>query len=126
MIVSGLLFGAWPLVMNKSGLTGWTSAFMLEVFACLVVLAVSGWKGISFTGAKWWFGVAAGVMGGAGILLFTAALSKASPENISRLFIMNLLAQIVLPAVYGALLGGLTLKTTMGLLAAVVATLLLV
>ena len=127
MIFSGLLFGAWPLIMNKSNLNGWTSALMLEVFACVIVAAVSGWKGISFAGTKWWLGVVAGIMGGMGILLFTAVLARTNPTSISRLLIINLLAQIAVPAVYGALVdGGLSLKTTLGLAAAVVATFLLV
>ncbi len=126
MILSGFLFGGWPPVAGLSRMNGWTQTLVFEIFACLVVIPICLFQGVTIRGTSWPFGALAGIMGGVGVLLFVGILARSKPEDLARLFIINLLAQIAVPAVYNCFVGGLTAKTIMGFILAVAAVFCLV
>jgi drug/metabolite transporter (DMT)-like permease len=102
-IVSGILFGFWPLLMNRSGLDGFASAALFTAVAFLVVAPVALWSGqvqqISFTPLLF-FALAAGVCGGLGVLVFNTGLAKVTTQEVGMLFIIMLMFQLAVPAVY--------------------------
>lgn len=127
MVLAGILFGAWPLLMNRSGLTSSTANVVFSAIVLLIVLPFAMSDGVTFSGTKWWFAVLAGVAGGLGLLVFSSEIAKASQENMGKLFVVMLVVQASVPAVYHAYMnGGLSIKTASGFAAAIVATVLLV
>lgn len=100
-IGAGIVFGAWPLLLNKSGLSGYTSATMFTIVVLAVVLPIALYDGMtSVYTANWRYYVAAGILGGIGLLIFNTMLSKASVEEVGSLFITTLLVQVMVPAIY--------------------------
>lgn len=102
-LLSGVLFGIWPLLMNKSKLNGSVSAAVFCGVAFLTVLpfAIKGLGG-TIPEANWRFAILAAVVAGLALLSFNDMLAKATPENLSAFFVVNLLAQIAAPALYQA------------------------
>jgi len=126
MVVAGVLFGIWPLLMNKSGLTGVTSAFIYSIFILLFMLPIVMKEGIIMTGANWWFIIVATFCGSMGLLVFNGALAKTTPEGVSRLIFIMLIVQMAIPAIYYLIVNGqVTLKMGMGFIAAAIAAILL-
>ena len=126
-IIAGILFGIWPLFINRSGLTGNLASF---VFASVVLLSVSPFavSNLSQIGNSYWiWAVAAGVIGAAGLLLFNNVLSKATPQSVGILVVLMIIVQTVVPAIYQMIMGGeISFAKLAGILLAVVATFLLV
>ena len=127
MMLAGALFGAWPLVMSKSGLPGVTSTVILSFVILLFVLPVGLYSGLYVKDSKWWFAIAAGILGAFGLLLFNAGLAESRPENVGRLFVVMIVIQTAIPAIYHAIAnGGLDARTTCGFIAAAIAAFLLI
>ncbi len=127
MVVAGVLFGAWPILMSKSGLNGPTSAAVFSIIALSFILPVAFQHGITLTGANWWYALAAGCCGGIGLLVFNSGLAKATPATVGQLFVVMIVVQTAIPAIYSVVMNGqLTLKTGAGFIAAVIAAILLV
>lgn len=126
-VLAGLFFGIWPILMNRSGLTGNISS---AVFAFGVLIIVAPFAAYDFYTLKinaiWAFAVGACVFGGLGMLNFTGLLSKATPQTVGSLFVMTLVMQIAIPALYQVINnGGLTASKALGFVAAVLAAFLL-
>lgn len=126
-VLAGLFFGIWPLLMNRSGLTGNISS---AVFALGVLVIVSPFAVYDFYTTElntvWMFAVGACVFGGLGLLNFTGMLSKATSQTVGSLFVIMLLVQMATPALYQVLQDGeLTVSKAIGLAAAVLAVFLL-
>jgi hypothetical protein len=123
-ILAGLGFGAWPLLMSRSGLTGGISSLFFSVGSAFVTLIFVLSVG-SFTLTKTphygyaGFSVAFGV---AGMLLFTNMLSEARYTEVGRLIVLTTLVQVIVPIVYQMVVIGDTDPRRMaGVLCALVA-----
>lgn len=125
-ILAGLLFGIWPLLMNKSGLTGNMSSLVFTAFAILTVapFAMNEGFGSLRTAAPIFF-ISAGIVAGIALLLFNGMLSQATPKQVSSLFLISLMAQIVSPAIYHMYQNGIEPKKLAGITLAVLASILL-
>jgi len=126
-VAAGILFGIWPLFMNRSGLAGNLGTF---VFASVVLLCVFPFAAGNFSNlgnVHWIWAIAAGVFGALGLLAFNSVLSKATPQTLGTFFVLMIVVQIVIPAVYQAIMGGGVSFTKLAgfILAAVAAFLLL-
>jgi uncharacterized membrane protein len=127
MIVAGILFGLWPLFMNKSNLNSVSSTVMFTVVVLIFVLPVGIYNGLTLSNTKWWFAILAGCFGALGLLVFNSGMSKIDQKDVGQLFILMVVVQVSIPAIYHVYTnGGLTLKTAGGFAAAIVAAFLLV
>lgn len=126
---AGVFFGIWPLLMQRSGLRATESTVLLVIAAFVIVIPIgliSGTRTSSFAGSSWGFAVLAGVALSMGFFAFNGALAQATPETVGRTFLIMLMVQLAVPAIYhGIMAGGISLKTGLGFVAAIAATLLL-
>ena len=125
-VVPGILFGLWPLLMARSGLDGYGQAAVfagstyLGVLPFFIIRINAGWASsvsiiitaaasfllllkivsTAYTDLKMPWAYAAGVSAGMGLLLFTEVLAKSTRETIGSLFVIMVLAQICIPAIY--------------------------
>lgn len=126
MVVAGVLFGIWPLFLKRSGLPETTSLCVFSFLVSLCVMPIAIKNGITLAGANWGFIIAAGCCSGIGLLIFMSAVQKASPESLGSLLPIMVIAQIAILAVYQVIMSGhLTLKMSMGFVAAVLTAFLL-
>ena len=125
-VIAGILFGIWPLFMNRSGLSGnlGTFVFAAVVLLCVFPFAVSSLQNIGT--AHWMWAIAAGIFGSLGLLAFNSVLSKAIPQNVGILIVLMIIVQTVVPAMYQAIMsGGLPFSKIVGFVLAGVAAFLL-
>ncbi len=125
-VVSGILFGIWPLLMNRSGLSGnlSTLVFATVVLACVFVVSFSSLQNITITSLPWAIG--AGIVGAFALLVFNSILAKATPQAVGTFIVLMIVAQIVVPATYQAILnGGLPFSKIAGFVFATIAAILL-
>lgn len=163
-LLSGILFGVWPLLMNRSGLIGNVAAGAFSLGCSIAILpfalhsivggqhlANSNWL-VVFLAASMlvcsiillllalppetmrsslaktnWLIVAAAVTAGAlGLLAFNSVMFKATRVQAPALFVLMLVIQISVPALYQAFItGGITLARGFGFVTAVITALLL-
>lgn len=100
-ILSGLFFGLWPLLMNRSGLEGNMSSavFSGTTFLIVLPLALGGMSGTSFTQVKWSFALLAGLAGAIGVLAFNGGLAKLTPQTVGTFFVLMICVQIAVPVI---------------------------
>ncbi len=125
-VIAGVGFGLWPLVMNRSGLAGNVSAaaFSLIVFLCVMPIALmSDWSTIKT--ANWYFTVGAAVLSGSALIAFNGMLSKATLQEVGMLYLVVLMVEITLPAIYHVINNGLSPLKALGFGLAVVTAVLL-
>lgn len=125
-IVSGILFGIWPLLMNRSGLSGnlSTLVFATVVLVCVFIVSFGSIKNITITSLPWAMG--AGIVGALALLVFNSILAKATPQAVGTFIVLMIIAQITIPATYQAILnGGLPVSKIAGFVLAAVAAILL-
>ena len=125
-IVSGILFGIWPLLMNRSGLSGnlSTLVFATVVLVCVFIVSFSSIQNITVTSLPWAIG--AGIVGAIALLVFNSMLAKATPQAVGTFIVLMIIAQITIPATYQAILnGGLPASKIVGFVFAAVAAILL-
>jgi hypothetical protein len=129
MIVSGLLFACWPLLLNRSGLAGATSLMgaMAVVTTIVVTFALLNHPTLSGATSHWWIWViASGLCSAVGMLIMCSVTAKAAPTDIGTLIVIVTIAQIAGTALYDVVMkGDLSLKTAAGFVAAVAAAILL-
>ena len=124
--IAGIFFGVWPLIMNKSGLTGNTSSMFFSgmVFLFITPFAVGNIGNIS--DVKWSFVVVSGIISAIGLLCFNSMLSKASSQSVGMLVILMILAQMSVPAIYQVVQqGSISLNKGLGFVFAIIAAILL-
>jgi hypothetical protein len=112
--------------MNRSRLNGNMSSLAFGAVATIVVLpfALRSLRGAA--AADWNMVMIAGVLGACGLLFFNAVLAKASPTEVGRLFVLMVVVQISIPALYQVILNRhLSIGTACGFAAAVLAACLL-
>lgn len=129
-ILAGILFGAWPLLMNKSGLSGNISSAVFA-FGALAIVLPFGIYEFQHVGKSlsigWALVTTACILGGLGLLAFNGMLAKADPKTVGSLFVLTVVVQVATPALYQVFMdGGLTVRKTTGFMAAILAALLLV
>lgn len=129
-LIAGALFGAWPLFMSKSGLNGNVGTLVFSVVVLVSVIPFA-WHTLattpgSFAQANWTMTIAAGVFGGIGVLVFNSMLASTTPQNVGTYFVIALLVQTALPAVYSMVMnGGVSPTKVAGFVLAAVAGVLL-
>ncbi len=129
-MLAGLFFGLWPILMNRSGLGGNVSSL---VFTSMVLLIVAPFaiasimgNGTSFSSVNWAIAVASAVAGAVGLLVFNSMLAKATPQAVGTLFVLMIVVQTMVPAIYQTLITGtLSLPRAAGFLMAIGAAFLL-
>ncbi len=150
MGAAGVLFGAWPILLRYSELHG-TVAVLAATAISLVLLAVNTirtgvvapWVGIPVVAAvvllivvllaeaglppirdaykEYLYLVAAGAAVGLGLIIFFTALSGLESGSIGTPFVFMLVVQLLVPAVFHAAQGGIDVRFTVGIAAALVA-----
>ncbi len=105
-ILAGIFFGIWPLLMNRSGLNGNIGSFAFTCVVLLCVLPFSATKLGQIGDSHWGFAIAAGIAGAIGLLLFNDVIAKASVQDIGLFFVVMIVAQVVIPAVYQVIMTG--------------------
>jgi hypothetical protein len=129
-VIAGALFGAWPLFMSKSGLAGNVGTLIFSIVVVLSVIPFA-WHTLatapnSFAQANWTMTIAAGVFGGIGVLVFNSMLASSTPQNVGTYFVIALLVQVALPAIYSIVMnGGVTMTKAAGFVLAAAAGVLL-
>jgi len=149
-LTAGVAFGIWPLFMNKSGFGGYSSAAVFSglVFLGTLSFALKEWGAsqsnilwlmiitlgllgsvLSKAPAQnigWGMAFAAGFFGIIGLMFWSGTLANATNKNIGSLFVIMLVAQIAVPALYqAAILGQYSPRRIVGFLAAILAAYLL-
>lgn len=107
-VLAGLFYGAWPLLMNRSGLEGSMSAAVLGGVGGLMVLplAYQNSSVASFAQVSWVFTLLACSSAAIGSISFNGGLAKSAPEDVSTFFVMTITVQILVPAIYQIVLKG--------------------
>lgn len=127
-VFSGILFGIYPFLVNRSGLTGNISAAAFTLGALIVISPFALYE--FFYGATvsvvWTMLIGASLLSGFGILAFNGMLAKATPQEVGSLFVLMLMVQTATPALYQVIIGGgLTVSRGIGFTAAMLAAYLL-
>ena len=106
--IAGLFFGVWPLLMNRSGLSGNVSSAVFSglVFLCVFPLSLSGLNGSILSVTSWPFALSAGIAGAVGVLAFNGGLAITTPETVGTFFVMMICVQIAVPAIYQSIVTG--------------------
>lgn len=101
-IVSGLLFGGWPPLMQRSGLSPLLSAAVFAGFTFVVVAVMVLFSGDMTTvhTANWGYAVAGGLVGGVALAIFTYMVSKTTPETFGPYFTICLMSQVLFAFTY--------------------------
>jgi len=125
-MLAGVFFGIWPLMMNRSGLTGNVSAVVMTVVSLICVAPFAFSNMGNLASANWFMGIGAGVVASLGIMSFNGMLAKATPQNVSSLFVLMIVVQAATPAMYSIVQnGGMNWTKACGFAAAIVAAILL-
>lgn len=99
--LSAILFGAWPLLMARSGLGGNVASFAMAcmgILICGIAIAIQG--GGDLSEVKWHWAACASLCSVIGVLMFNSMLATAKKEDVAVLFVLNLVIQVVIPAIY--------------------------
>lgn len=126
--IAGAFFALWPICMNRSGLNGPASALALVLGVTILLVPYVWYVGLGSmpVGWQWAAVVGACITCGIGNVLFGSALTKATPAELSSIFLMLVLAQIAVSAISNAVLTGtISVAKAVGLAAACVAAYLL-
>ncbi|MFA5773149.1 MAG: hypothetical protein WC908_00555 [Candidatus Paceibacterota bacterium] len=127
IVIAGMLFGIWPLLMNRSGLSGSVASFVFAFVVLICVFLFSLTQPMEISSAHWIFAISAGVIGAIGLLLFNGVIAKATVQNVGLLFVIMLIAQTAIPAVYQSIMaGGISFQKILGFLLAIVSIVLLI
>lgn len=117
-IGSGFLFGVWPLIMQRSGITNvYISTAIMEaiVFLTLLPLGLVNLHTFEMGKMSWTFTVLASVSAAFGVLIFNAGLARSTPTTVSTFFVVMILVQVVVPATYHLYMnGGVTTSKLLG------------
>lgn len=127
VVLAGIAAGAWPLVMQKSGLIGAPVALLcglVALIAATVLIIASGGAQAQSQPIIWWIALGAGFLSVLPFLLLGDVIGRTSPTNLSILYVLLLIIQISIPAIFYGIVHGVTLKQGIGFIAAITAALL--
>lgn len=128
-LVAGLLFGTWPLLMQKSGLSGHLSSAVFALVAFLIILVPTFLKGkiaeqVEVADLK--IAILAGVLGGLGLLAFNTMMTKVPMTSIGTYIVVMIVAQTIVPVIYQMVVSGdFSLRKIAGALIAITGVILL-
>ena len=130
-VLAGVFFGLWPLFMNKSGLNGLMSPmfFILITLSCVFPFGLRrmATNPEDLLQVGWTMVVLAGVFGAAGTIFFNDMLAHATQQSVGTLFVLMIVVQVSIPAVYSVVMNGeITFSKAAGFVLAVGASILLV
>jgi len=128
-VIAGIMFGLWPLMMQRSGLQGNVSSIIFAGAAFLTVLPFAARTGIApaMQNTNVALGLAAGIIGGVGLLFLNGMLARVSVNKVGAMFAIMILVQLTIPVVYQFVItGNYPAKQIIGALLAVISVLLLV
>ncbi len=129
MILAGILFGVWPIAMNRSGLSGNTATAIYGLVAVTIVVLFTAkdFNTLSVSGVNWPMIILAGCCGGFGLILFGEAMTSAPKERLAFLFVSMTVVQLATPVLFHLIVTqSLTVKQGFGLAAAFFAAVLLI
>lgn len=128
-VLAGIFFGLWPLLLNRSGLNGNFASVIFAGIGFIFILGVSIFTNSiqSSSNPNWYMVMAAGIASAMGVLLLNSVLAKISPANVSTIFVLMLIVQISIPAIYQVIVSGsLSIQKTVGFILAGVTAWLLI
>jgi hypothetical protein len=127
MVIAGVAFGLWPLIMQKSGLNGNVQSFFFGGIALVLISAFAiGDLKVAMSQINWTPTIIAGIVGGIGMLCFNEGLAKTPVEMLGQMFVLMIVVQTLVPAVFHVWAnGGLDLSKGVGFVFAIVAAVLL-
>ena len=124
-----MVFGIYPLLVSRSGLSGNISAAAFTLGALIVIspFALHEFFYGAATSVAWIMLISGSLFSGFGILAFNGMLAEATPQYVASLFVLMLVVQIATPALYQVIMdGGLTASKGIGFAAAILAAYLLI
>ena len=125
-VFSGVLFALNPLIISRSGLSGVSATLLSAIAGAVVISAIAAFHKPVLNGS-WWLPLAAGFLGSVASLIFVNTIMRTPHSSVGIFIIIVLVTQVSVNALYHAWVnGGIDLKTGIGLLAAVIAAILLV
>ena len=125
-LIAGVFFGIWPLLMRRSGLSGNFASmiFTVGILICVTPFAIGNVGNLARV--NWIMAIGASATSAIGLLLFNGMLAKSTAENVSSLFVLMILTQTSIPAIYNIIVSGkLTAIKGFGFLFAIIAGILL-
>ena len=107
-VVSGLFFGAWPLLMNRSKMPSGVSAIVLGLVSTAIVapFGIGDLKLSVIMASDWKYAVFAGIASGVGIVFFNGGLAATNDETVSGFFVVMIIVQVSVAAVYNIAVTG--------------------
>jgi len=127
-VISGVCFGAWPLLMRFSGLAGNMSSFVMFVGStCVTVAFIAAFGSFSIQGSPdYRYAVGSVLIGAMGMLLFTNMFAQAQQNDVGRLIVLTTLVQVMIPILYQMfVIGDQSIRRISGVICALVAIVLL-
>jgi len=116
-VIAGIGFGIWPLLMSRSGLNGNVMAAVYGVVCLVLIIPFAMRQGMNVEqvlNANWWVIVPAGVIGTIGLLSFNGGLAKANAQELGTFFVLMVVVQIVVPAIYHVVQNGVSVYKMVG------------
>lgn len=102
-VLSGVLFALWPILMNRSGLSGNLASlvFILGNLAIVAPFALMS-NGLAIPHADWLMAGLSCAVASIALLFLNSVLAKATPAAAGTIILLMVLPQVVVPAVYQA------------------------
>jgi len=104
-LLAGVCFGAWPIFMQKSGLNGFTQAFVFSFILVVIVTPIAYFGHGDLTQIQWRMAVIAAIIGAFGTIIYTSAISKAltTQTSLATVILIQVVVQTVVPVVWEAI-----------------------
>lgn len=105
-IIAGILFGAWPLIYQKGAMHWGIGQLIMSAVTLVVIVPAVFANGVPPISIKWAYVVAAGIVVTIGLVVFNGGLQKVTAQEVSSYFVLMIVVQIVVPAVYHVIENG--------------------
>lgn len=108
-IVAGVFWGSWVFILNKSGLPPYIApgVFGLASFVTTMMLTGQHYSWPQITSSHLHFAIIAGAVGATGTVVFVVNMPSAV-SDITKYYLLNLVVQISVPALYDMYISGVT------------------
>ncbi|MDP3883070.1 MAG: hypothetical protein Q8Q48_03360 [Candidatus Staskawiczbacteria bacterium] len=126
-VLSGIMFGSWPLLIKSSGLNAGSVTVLGSGLMILFVTPFAITNGVSLGKSEWWWLIfVMSAMTAVGCLTFNDMMVKAQPASAGLLFVIMLVVQVTIPALYHVVASQqFSIRTMAGFVAAITACVLL-
>lgn len=131
MALAGICFGIYPLLLNRSKISGNLSSVTFTLVVCTLVSLYVGKElrtlfTMDWSAVRWPFIVGAGALSAVGMLLLTGVLAEASKDRVGLLIVVMLVVNTAVAAGYQVAMDrGLSLARCAGFALAIAAIVLL-